>query len=267
MVVAWTVLAMLIQMACLLLPGRAKVRFARTYWAGFSRVLGVRVRVIGAAPPPGRSVLYVSNHSSWVDIPVLGGVLPGCFVSRGDLADWPVISTVARLGRTIFVSRQRNATARELEQMHAVLDRGDSIILFPEGTTSDGSRVMPFRTSFFAVAFGEHPPLVQPVSMTYDRLGGLPIGRLTRTLFAWYGDQDIASHYWQLFQHKGMRATVLLHQPIDPSQFQDRKALSNAVWRVIADGAAMLRQNRPAEPIAVAPTQAGQTERSRPATA
>jgi 1-acyl-sn-glycerol-3-phosphate acyltransferase len=68
-------------------------------------------------------------------------------------------------------------------------------------------------------------------------------------VFAWYGDMDIASHFWRLTQHIGLRATVLLHTPIDPVRFADRKALSQAVWQIIADGASTLRQNRPARPL------------------
>ena len=79
--------------------------------------------------------------------------------------------------------------------------------------------------------------IIQPVSIVYDRLGGLPAGRASRPGFAWYGDMDIASHFWRLTQHIGLRATVLLHAPLDPAHFEDRKALSQAVWQVVADGA------------------------------
>lgn len=250
--VALTLASMIVQSALLVLPGRAKVRFARFYWASFCRMLGMRVRVIGvpvAASAGGRPVLYVSNHSSWVDIPVLGGLLPACFVAKGEVGRWPVIGTVARLGRTVFISRRRGSMAREIEAMRGVLTAGDSLILFPEGTTSDGSRVMDFRASFFALAGGAEPPIVQPVSVVYDRLAGLPAGRATRWVFAWYGDMDIASHYWGLARHQGLRVSVILHRPIDPRDKPDRKALCQEVWKVVAEGAATLRQNRPAAPI------------------
>ena len=249
----WTFVSMPIQGVCLLLPGRPKVVFARFYWAWFCRLLGMRVRVIGEpARADGRRVVFVSNHSSWIDVPVLGGRLDGCFVSKGEVAEWPLVSAIARLGRTVFVSRQRGLIRQERDAMRARLTDGDNLILFPEGTTSDGSRVMPFRSSFFAVAEGPDPPLIQPVSVVYDRLAGLPTGRATRPLFAWYGDMDLASHYWRLARHQGLRVTVLLHTPLDPAAFPNRKALSQAVWRVVADGAATLRQNRPAQPIAAA---------------
>lgn len=249
MVLLWTTLSMLVQAPLMLVRGRAKVMFAQIYWAVFARLLGLNVRVIGQrAANTSRPVVYVANHSSWLDIPVLGGQLDGCFVAKSEVSRWPLVSTIARLGRTVYVSRHRGATVHERDSMRGRLNAGDNLILFPEGTTSDGSRVMPFRSTFFAIAEGPNPPLIQPVSVAYDRLSGLPTGRASRPLFAWYGDMDLASHYWRLAQHRGLRATILLHPPIDPVSFPNRKALSRAVWHVVADGAATLRQNRPPRP-------------------
>jgi 1-acyl-sn-glycerol-3-phosphate acyltransferase len=256
-IAAWTLLSMAIQAVCLLLPGRAKVEFARIYWFGFTRLMGFRVRVVGelASTRGGRPVMYVSNHSSWIDIPIVGGVLDGRFVAKGEVAGWPLVGTIARLGRTVFVSRQRVSLSRERNEMRQVLARGDNLILFPEGTSSDGCRVLPFHSSFLALAEGppgadrSRLPIIQPVSLAYDRLGGLPIGRASRPLFAWYGDMDIASHFWRLEQHVGLRATIVLHAPLDPAVFPNRKALTHAVWRTVAEGASTLRQNRPAQPI------------------
>ncbi|MGE0420543.1 MAG: 1-acyl-sn-glycerol-3-phosphate acyltransferase, partial [Acetobacteraceae bacterium] len=130
------------------------------------------------------------------------------------------------------------------------------LILFPEGTSSDGSRTLPFRSAFFAVAEarnGADParlPMLQPVSIVYDRLGGLPIGRASRPVFAWYGDMDIGSHFWQLAQHVGLRVTIVLHAPVDPARYRDRKVLTQLTWDVVALGASRLRQNRPLQPLA-----------------
>ena len=212
-VLVWTLPAMLIQAVCLVLPGRQKIVFARVYWAVFTRLIGIRVRVIGTAAHAtgGRAIVYVSNHSSWVDVPVIGGVLDGRFVAKNEVGTWPLIGAIARLGRSVFVSRSRAATGKERDVMRVVLKAGDNLILFPEGTSSDGSRVLPFRSAFFAVAearTGENLsdlPLIQPVSVVYDRLSGLPAGRASRPIFAWYGDMDIASHFWRLAQHIGLR--------------------------------------------------------------
>jgi len=249
-VLLWTLACMPVQAVCLQLPGRPKIVVARVYWASVAWLLGLTVRVIGAPvrATGGRPVVFVSNHSSWLDIAVLGGRLDACFVAKDEVGRWPVINIVARLGRTVFVSRQRHATGRERDMMRDRLAAGDNLLLFPEGTTSDGSRVLPFRSSFFAIAEGAEPPLIQPVSIVYDRLGGLPTGRASRPLFAWYGDMELAPHFWRYAQHGGLRVSVLIHPPLDPSRYASRKALSHAVWQIVADGAALLRQNRPVAP-------------------
>lgn len=257
-ILLYTLPAAAVQAACLAAPGRSKVVFARLYWAGVCKLMGLQVRVIGtpAQRLDGRPVVFASNHSSWVDVPALGGVLDACFVAKSEVGRWPIVSTVARLGRTVFVSRRATSTGRERDDMRGRLDAGDNLILFPEGTSSDGSRVLPFRSAFFSVVEDATTPqpLIQPVSVVYDQLAGLPVGRASRPVFAWYGDMDLGSHFWQLAQHRGLRATVLLHTPVDPAAYPSRKALAQAVWQTVAEGAATLRQNRPvAAPPAPAP--------------
>jgi lyso-ornithine lipid O-acyltransferase len=251
----WTFISVPVQAVLILLPGKAKASFPRLYWYLMCCLLGLQVRVIGAPVEGGaRPVVYVSNHSSWLDILVLGGQFKACFIAKEDIAHWPLVATVARLGRSVFVRRHRGSVIRERDDMHARLARGDNLMLFPEGTSSDGSRVLPFRTSFLSIAEQAAtadglPPLVQPVSVAYDRLSGLPTGRANRPLFAWYGAMNLASHTWHLAQFCGLRATVVVHAVLDPRDFPSRKALAAAAWEMTAGGAATLRQNRPAQPL------------------
>ena len=246
--------AILIQSVLVLLPGREKVRFAAFFWHIISRIIGLSVRIVGTplrqnGQGPARPVIYVCNHSSWLDIPAIGGRIAGRFVAKDDVAGWPVIGTIARLGRTVYVSRNRTRTLRERDDMQQTLAEGDDLFLFPEGTSSDGSRVLPFRSPFFAAAYAQAKPLIQPVSIVYDRLAGLPVSHASRTIFAWYGDMNLAPHYWQIAQWRGKRVTLLFHTPLDPADFPDRKALAQATWQIVADGASALRQNRPAKPL------------------
>ena len=266
LILLWTAISLLVQALMIVLPGRGKVVFARLYWATMCRLLGLRVRMIGPRlrrrTADGRPIVYVSNHSSWLDILVLGGRLEACFIAKEEVAGWPLVSWIAKLGRSVYVRRRRTSTGRERDDMRDRLASGDNLILFPEGTTSDGSRVLQFRSAFLSIAElpatpDGKPPLVQPVSVVYDRLAYLPTGRATRPLFAWYGDMDIGSHFWRLAQHRGLRATVLLHAPLDPASFPSRKALAQATWAAVADGAAMLRQNRLPPPAAAGAEDAG----------
>ena len=254
-VLLWTLLAIPIQAVLHQLPGRAKVRFGRFYHATLCRLIGLKVQVVGAAAsadPAARPVLYLSNHSSWLDVLVLGGTLEACFVSKSEVAGWPLINIVAKLGRTVFVSRVRRATGREADSMRVHLNAGESLILFPEGTSNDGTRTLPFRSSLLGAA--DAARRVQPVSLVYDRLGGLPACRRDRPLFAWYGDMDIGSHFWRLARRSGARATVLLHEPFAPTALPSRKALAAEAGRIVAEGAATLRQNRAAVPLGAPPT-------------
>jgi 1-acyl-sn-glycerol-3-phosphate acyltransferase len=255
-VLAFTPVAAVVQAVLLPFAGRGRVEFALFYWRAIARLLGLQVRVIGSPMPSRRErtrpVIYVCNHSSWLDIPAIGGQLRACFVSKDDVASWPIVGTIARLGRTVFVSRSRQGISRERDQMQGRLEAGDDLVLFPEGTSSDGSRVLPFHSSFFAAAYGEAAPLIQPVSVVYDRLAGLPVCRASRAVFAWYGDMSLAPHFWRVAQWRGKRVTLLFHVPLDPADFPSRKALSQAAWQVVADGAAALRQNRPAAPLPAA---------------
>ena len=248
----WTLLAIPVQAVLLALPGRrlgrGKVVFARLYWRVICFIIGMRIRVVGERRGAART-LYLANHSSWLDILVLGGTLEAAFVSKAEVGQWPLIGTVARLGRTVFVSRARGRTGNEAREMRERLAAGDSLVLFPEGTSSDGTRVLPFRSSFLSVA--DAAEVIQPVSVAYDRLGGLPACRRDRPLFAWYGDMSIGPHAWRLCRQAGMRATILLHDPLDPATIPNRKALSAAAEATVAEGAAALRQNREPRPLPV----------------
>ncbi len=253
-IILWTLVSLIIQSVLVAMPGRGKVVFARVYWSTMCRLLGLGVRVIGPRmrrnTADGRPIVYVSNHSSWLDVLVLGGRLEACFIAKEEIARWPLVNWISKLGRSVYVRRRRASTPKERDGMRERLAGGDNLILFPEGTTSDGSRVLPFRSAFLSIAelpvtSEGKPPLVQPVSVVYDRLGYLPAGRNTRPLFAWYGDMDIGSHFWRLAQYRGLRATILLHPPLDPASFPSRKVLAQATWTAVADGASSLRQNRP----------------------
>ncbi len=237
----WTLPAACVQAVLLALPGWGKARFARLYWRGVGRSLGLQLRLVGEYSSH-RPTLFVANHCSWLDIVALGGALPGCFIAKAEVAKWPGIGFIARLGRTVFVSRSRQTVAHEQHLLEMRLESGDNVILFPEGTTSDGNRVLPFASAFFTLAFGPARPWVQPVTIVYDELDGQPVRRGDRAEIAWYGDMNLAPHLKRLLRRRRLRATILFGEPLPPGGFANRKALCTALERMIGQNAAALRQ-------------------------
>ena len=191
-------------------------------------VLGLRVRQIGAMSQH-RPLLIVANHTSWLDIVTLGSIAPVSFIAKSEVAGWPFVRTLARLHRTAFVDRARRAATRKAaDSIGARLAQGDAMVLFAEGTTSSGDRVLPFRSALFgaAQATGLAGARAQPAAVAYTRRRGLPPGRAGRPAIAWYGAMDLAPHLWGLLQGGGLDAVVVWGPPRAIERLADRKAIA-----------------------------------------
>jgi 1-acyl-sn-glycerol-3-phosphate acyltransferase len=239
----------------------AQMRIAGAYWRIVVRMFGFRLRVWGAPLAKGPALL-VSNHTSYLDIIVLGSLLPAFFVAKSEVAGWPGLGFLARIAHTVFVDRKRGATLRERDQMRRRLDDGDLLILFPEGTSSDGNRVLPFKSAFFAAAenHGTAALPVQPVSIAYTRLDGLPMQRAFRPFYAWYGGMTLADHLFAALGLGNPTVDVIFHPPVSVADFGDRKALANHCHDVIHRGVGLALAGRlpadgtpPVHPAAAAP--------------
>src|SRR5215472_2979826 len=171
----WTMSLMPIQWAGLALGCRWVKTLPAFYHRGCCRVLGFRVRLIGK-PTPERPALFAANHVSYTDITVLGSLIPGSFVAKREIASWPLFGQLAKLQRSVFVDRQVRSTAQQRDAIAERLAAGHALILFPEGTSADGNFILPFKSALFSVVYKRDQPVtVQPVSLTYTRLDGLPI--------------------------------------------------------------------------------------------
>lgn len=190
-----------------------------------ARIIGLRIRCVGG-PSTTRSTLFVSNHVSYFDVIALGSILPACFVAKSDVADWPIFGFLARVCRTLFVDRGSSDPRGQIDMIRRRLQKPEGLVVFPEGTSSDGSRVLPFKSTLFAAVEGE-PVVVQPISIRYTRLNGIPIGRAYRPFYAWFGDMDLAPHLWSALSFGAAEVLVIFHEPVKASDFVNRKALSN----------------------------------------
>ena len=210
-------------------------------------VLGIKVRARGRMSRK-RPTLFVVNHVSYLDIEVLGSLIPGSFVAKREVATWPFFSILAKLQRSVFIDRRVAATKEGQEQMLRRLSGRDNLILFPEGTSGDGTHVLPFRSALFAVAqlrdrLG-HAITVQPVSLAYTRLDGIPLGRHWRPFYTWFGDRELARHAWQMAGLGEVEVMVNFHEPVSLDDFPDRKALADYCFRVVYDGVAASNSGR-----------------------
>lgn len=197
-------------------------------------------------------VLYVSNHNSWSDIVVLGSITPLCFIAKDEISDWPGFGYLAKLQRTIFVKREdKHKAAEQATEMLDRMDSGDALVLFAEGTSSDGNRVLPFKSSLFAVAqmsdirHSVPPVRVQPISVAFKGLGGLPMSRRHRPAFAWYGDMEFAPHLLDGLRTGPADIEVIFHEPMTLAECGNRKKLANRTHAVISDALAHSLAGRP----------------------
>lgn len=218
------------------------------YQRFLSRLFGIRVTIIGT-PVQDRGVLMVSNHTSYLDILALGGIVRVSFVAKSEVASWPLFGTFARLQRTVFVERQRRSqTGVSRDQIRDRLLEGDALVLFPEGTSNDGNRVLPFKSALMGAAESQigtdaegkpiHVP-VQPVSISYVGVHGIPMGRENRPLYAWYGDMELVDHLWEGLKTGPVDVLIEFHEPMTVDMVGGRKNLARIVEDKIRRGQAM----------------------------
>jgi 1-acyl-sn-glycerol-3-phosphate acyltransferase len=230
------------------LPGWGFI--ATRYYRVLCRLLRMRVRVVGE-PVHDRAVLFVSNHVSWADIVAIGSIAPVAFVAKSEVARWPLVGVTARLQRTVFVDRaRRHQTSQAVAEIVKRLIGGTSVVLFAEGTSSDGNRVLPFRSALLgaieeAGAHTEHGILLQPMSICYTGLHGVAMGRQHRPLVAWYGDLDFMPHIRAFIARGAVDAVVSYGEPIAADGAIDRKAMTKRLESAVRALTAATLRGRP----------------------
>jgi 1-acyl-sn-glycerol-3-phosphate acyltransferase len=236
-----------VQAVALLLRAKAAETLPMMVHRVVNRLIDARITVKGEQSKDG-PVLFVSNHASYADISILGALIRGSFVAKSEVAKWPLFGICAKLSRTVFVDRRARYARAQAEEMKRRFERGGRLIMFAEGTTSDGNRVLPFRTSLFATAeidVGGQPVKVQPVSIAYTRLDGIPMGRHFRPFFAWYGDMEMFSHLWGIVGLGRSTVVVEFHPPVTIRDFADRKRLAAYCQAVVAAGVSSALSGHP----------------------
>ena len=219
-------------------PAAARV-FPHLYFRAVTRLMNLRVEIKGTPVRAGPS-LYVANHLSWLDILVLSTVRPMCFIAKREVADWPLFGLLATVGRTLYIDRDRRHEVKAAcDAIRERLMAGETVVLFPEGTSSDGNRVLPFRSSLLGAADLEvngEAVLVQPITIAYSGVYGIPVGRVRRPIFAWHGNMQLLPHLLGVGRAGPFEASLTFHPPRTVRDQGSRKALALACEETIRAG-------------------------------
>lgn len=213
--------------------------------------LGMRVTVIGA-PAKGRPTLLVSNHISWTDIVAIGSVAPVTFVAKQEIAKWPFVSMMAKLQKTIFVDRtRRSGTGRTAEAMGKHMADGNAVVLFAEGQSDIGTHVLPFRSALVGAAqhameaAGATEVNIQPLTVAYTKLEGLPISRNERSLVAWIKSKSVKQNIAEILGGPRKDVTVAFGTPQILAHGADRKVVTKAAEQEVRSMLVALNRNLP----------------------
>ena len=195
----------------------------------------IGLSVTSAGKPMQHAGVVVANHSSWLDILTLNVSQRVLFVAKSEVRSWPAIGIMARAVGTVFIRRKREDVKVQHDLFLEHAKQGHKLLFFPEGTSTDGRRVLPFRSSLFQAFFAAdlvHLMWVQPVTVRYDAPRGRPAG-----FYGWWGDMEMFEHIAHvLSQPRQGCVEVIFHAPLKFEDFADRKALAQTTYRIVADG-------------------------------
>ncbi len=233
-----TVVALAIFLPCRwlrekLMPGvTLHFRIAQVWSRLCLRLAGLRLAVKGR---PIDSGALVANHASWLDILPLRATQLLYFVSKADVRNWKGIGFIADVTGTVFIERRRSEAKRQEAELRRRIAMGQVLCFFPEGTSTDGLRVLPFKSALFSAFMETTRELyVQPVTIRYltNPRSGLP-----ENFYGWWGTMPFGGHIWDVLTRSfGGRVEVIYHQPVHPGDFPDRKALAEHCQREVARG-------------------------------
>lgn len=190
------------------------------------RIAGIRVRVVGA-PASGPGILFAANHVSYVDVVALGSMLEAHFVAKSEVATWPLFGLIARLSGTLFVERDRRQAHTQSSILATHLTRGARLCLFPEGTSSDGRQVLPFKSALFHGLNGEDLR-VQGITVAYRDDA--------HARYAWHGEMTLVPHLLDILGNRGVLVELQFHPVLEPRAFASRKMLARQVEQQVRTG-------------------------------
>ena len=205
------------------------------------KILGVKVKLIGKISSI-RPLILAGNHTSYIDIIILGSIMPICFIAKEEIKYWFLFGFLAKMQNTIFIKRKNYKTLESLNSINKELDSNSAVVLFPEGTTNTGKKVLNFKSSLFNLFENNNTLRLQNFSLCYTHVNDMPIDNRTRPQISWYGDMNILSHLLNFLKISCVNATVVFH-PILPLRGLDRKSISISSIKQVKKGISIAFNN------------------------
>jgi 1-acyl-sn-glycerol-3-phosphate acyltransferase len=197
-----------------------------------ARLLNLKVEVDGSLDLPAQQgYLIASNHLGYIDGIVLAGLFPIIFVTKSEVRRWPLIGQWTALVGTIYVERNRkNKIPLFVEETADKLKLGVNVLIFPEGTSTAGEKILPFQSAHFAAPLKAGAPIV-PVTIRYRAVDGEPISAQSRDRVYWYGDMEFAPHFWGLLGLRSLEVSVKIHSKLETAAYKNNSANRKQVSR------------------------------------
>tara|TARA_A100001011_G_scaffold192128_1_gene200793 strand:- start:255 stop:974 length:720 start_codon:yes stop_codon:yes gene_type:complete len=237
----WILLIVPIQFLLILVKSNLRFFLPLIFHKFLLKILGIRLSIKGR-PSERKPLILIGNHCSYLDIIILGSVLPVCFVAKSEIKSWFLFGTLASLQNSIFIDRRNFKALDSLKKISKNLSSNFAIIIFPEGTTNNGKRVLKFRASLFKI-FEDDPTLgLQNFSLCYTHINSMPLDNRMRPNIAWYGEMSLITHLKRLLNYSSIGAKLQFHPSIVPHGVT-RKIISEESREQVIKGINSLSNN------------------------
>lgn len=205
-------------------------------------LLGIKVKVKNPElMKKGQNYFIVGNHLSYLDVIIVGSFIPVLFVAKKEVKSWPLLGTMAWFGGMLFIDRSKKGTANRpyVDQITKQLRDGFHISIFPEGTSTNGDTVLPFKKTIFSCPVNARIPIL-PISIRYVSINNTPFGPENRDLVCWYGNMNFIDHFWKLLALKEFSVEISIHPPIFEEQQEDwveqNRQLAERLYEIVKNG-------------------------------
>ena len=221
----WTPLCIILVFFARLISQQAAGIFFRLFHRGVCFIFGLRVKISGQ-PHSNGTTLFLFNHVSYLDIMAIGGHINGYFVAKSEVADWPVLGYLSKIQRTVFIDRSPRKAVLQVAQLGTLLKQGINLMIFPEGTSTDGTCVAKIKSSLIAAAINAGAGAVQPCALIYNDKNGTALSPMKRDTYTWYGDMPFFEHLLHMLAQNGVEITIEFGPAIIPDNQSDRKMIA-----------------------------------------